>query len=130
MIPYVIVLEPGLVIYKIYMGYWFFERPTMEHLRQDLGAVTGRTGTLPRLNSEQRGTKAERNSFIPTARRTCKHLVNKTEGRASRRGRRGHKGTGAGEIEESALWGQVNLFGNAETKRRIRTNQEINVTLN
>src|ERR1700688_3353395 len=40
MIPYVIVLEPGLVIYKIYMGYWFFGRPTMEDLRQDLRAVT------------------------------------------------------------------------------------------
>ena len=34
MIPHVIVLEPGLVIYKIYMGYWFFGRPTMEDLRQ------------------------------------------------------------------------------------------------
>ena len=27
MIPHVIVLEPGLVIYKIYNGYWFFGRP-------------------------------------------------------------------------------------------------------
>ena len=35
-----IVLEPGLVIYKIYNGYWFFGRPTMEDLRQDLRAVT------------------------------------------------------------------------------------------
>ena len=40
MIPHVIVLEPGLVIYKIYNGYWFFGRPTMEDLRQDLRAVT------------------------------------------------------------------------------------------
>ena len=39
MIPYTIVLEPGLVIYKIYMGYWYFGRPTMEELRQDLRAV-------------------------------------------------------------------------------------------
>jgi peroxiredoxin len=35
MIPHVIVLEPGLVIYKIYHGYWFFGRPTLEDLRQD-----------------------------------------------------------------------------------------------
>jgi len=27
------------VIYKIYMGYWFFGRPTVEELRQDLRAV-------------------------------------------------------------------------------------------
>jgi hypothetical protein len=39
MIPYTIVLEPGLVIYTIYNGYWFFGRPTMEDLRQDLRAV-------------------------------------------------------------------------------------------
>src|SRR4029077_20389363 len=39
MIPHTIVLEPSLVIYKIYMGYWFFGRPTMEELRQDLRAV-------------------------------------------------------------------------------------------
>ena len=39
MIPHTIVLEPGLVIYKIYMGYWFFGRPTTEELRQDLRAA-------------------------------------------------------------------------------------------
>jgi len=39
MIPHVVVLEPGLVIYKIYHGYWFFGRPTNEELRQDLRAV-------------------------------------------------------------------------------------------
>jgi peroxiredoxin len=40
MIPHTIVLEPGLVVYKIYNGYWFFGRPTTEELRQDLRAVT------------------------------------------------------------------------------------------
>jgi peroxiredoxin len=39
MIPHTIVLEPGLVIYKIYMGYWFFGRPTVEELRHDLRTV-------------------------------------------------------------------------------------------
>src|SRR4030095_6490420 len=38
MIPHTIVLEPGLVIHKIYMGYWFFGRPTLEELRHDLRA--------------------------------------------------------------------------------------------
>jgi peroxiredoxin len=42
MIPHTLVLEPGLVIYKIYMGYWFFGRPTLEELRRDLRAVTMR----------------------------------------------------------------------------------------
>jgi peroxiredoxin len=39
MIPHTIVVEPGLVIYKVYNGYWFFGRPTVEDLRQDLRAV-------------------------------------------------------------------------------------------
>jgi peroxiredoxin len=39
MIPHTIVLEPALVVYKIYNGYWFFGRPTNEELRQDLRAV-------------------------------------------------------------------------------------------
>jgi hypothetical protein len=38
--PHVIVLQPGLIVYKIDNGYWFFGRPTMEDLRQDLRAVT------------------------------------------------------------------------------------------
>jgi peroxiredoxin len=40
MIPHTIVLEPGLVVFKIYNGYWFFGRPTVEELRQDLRAVS------------------------------------------------------------------------------------------
>ena len=40
MFPHAIVLEPGLVVHKGYNGYWFFGRPTMEDLRQDLRAVT------------------------------------------------------------------------------------------
>jgi peroxiredoxin len=40
MVPHTLVLEPGLVVHKIYVGYWFFGRPTVEELRQDLRAVT------------------------------------------------------------------------------------------
>ncbi len=36
MLPYTFVLEPGLLIYKIYNGYWFWGRPSTEDLRQDL----------------------------------------------------------------------------------------------
>jgi peroxiredoxin len=39
MIPHTLVLEPGLVVSKIYNGYWFFGRPTIEELRLDLRAV-------------------------------------------------------------------------------------------
>src|ERR1700745_3597583 len=36
MIPHTLVLEPGLIVYKIYNGYWFWGRPSTEDLRQDL----------------------------------------------------------------------------------------------
>ena len=39
MVPHTIVCAPGLVIYKIYNGYWYFGRPTIEELRLDLRAV-------------------------------------------------------------------------------------------
>ena len=42
MIPHTLVLEPGLVVYKIYNGYWFFGRPTVEELRHDLREVSRR----------------------------------------------------------------------------------------
>jgi peroxiredoxin len=68
MIPHVIVLEPGLVIYKIYEGYWFFGRPTMEELRLDLRAVSKKCRpdwdiTAPELKAAwQQGHKE---SFYP-----------------------------------------------------------------
>jgi peroxiredoxin len=40
MIPHTLVLKPGLVIHRIYNGYWFWGRPSVEDLRQDLRAVT------------------------------------------------------------------------------------------
>lgn len=39
-IPYTFLLEPELVIYKIYNGYWFWGRPTVEDLRQDFRAIS------------------------------------------------------------------------------------------
>ncbi len=34
MIPHTLVLEPGLVIYKIYNGYWFWGRTSTEDLHE------------------------------------------------------------------------------------------------
>jgi peroxiredoxin len=42
MIPHTLVLDPVLRVYKIYNGYWFFGRPTVEELRLDLRAVLQR----------------------------------------------------------------------------------------
>jgi peroxiredoxin len=43
MIPHTLVLKPGLVIHRIYNGYWFWGRPSFADLWHDLRAVTGET---------------------------------------------------------------------------------------
>jgi peroxiredoxin len=43
MIPYTLVLKPGLVIHRIYNGYWFWGRPSFAELWQDLRAVSRET---------------------------------------------------------------------------------------
>ena len=90
MIPHTIVLEPGLVIYKIYTSYGFFGRPMVEDLRHDVRAVTkkvcvplptnaGRIGTSQRRHSKRHGSKVARNSSIRMARHFSKLFVNKIE---------------------------------------------------
>ncbi len=72
MIPHTVVLEPGLIVFKIYNGYWFFGRPTVEELRMDLRAVLQRCRpdwdiTRPELKTAwERG---EKERFFPYGRR-------------------------------------------------------------
>ena len=40
MIPHTLVLKPGLVIHRIYNGYWFWGRPTVSDLWHDLRDVS------------------------------------------------------------------------------------------
>jgi peroxiredoxin len=42
-VPHTLILSPGLVIEKAYVGYWFWGRPTPEQLWADLGEVFART---------------------------------------------------------------------------------------
>src|SRR4051794_906120 len=72
MIPHTIVLEPGLVIHKIYMGYWFFGRPTMEELRQDLRAV------LEKCRSDWDISKSEMKTAWQQGRKELFHPYGKT----------------------------------------------------
>jgi peroxiredoxin len=39
MVPHTLVLEPGLIVYSIYCGYWYWGRPSLHDLRVDLRAV-------------------------------------------------------------------------------------------
>jgi peroxiredoxin len=68
MIPHVIVLEPGLVVFRIYNGYWFFGRPTIEELRHDLRAVLKKCRpdwdiTSPEMKAAW--AKGEKDRFYP-----------------------------------------------------------------
>jgi peroxiredoxin len=68
MIPHTLVLEPGLRVYKVYNGYWFFARPTVEELRLDLRAVLRRCRPDWDIGSaEQRAAwaRGDRMSFFP-----------------------------------------------------------------
>jgi peroxiredoxin len=75
MIPHTIVLEPGLVVFKIYNGYWFFGRPTVEELRHDLREVLRKHRpdwdiTAPELRAAwERG---EKDRFYPYGRSYAK----------------------------------------------------------
>ena len=40
MIPYTLVLKPGLVIHSLYNGYWFWGRPSIQDLWRDLRDAT------------------------------------------------------------------------------------------
>jgi hypothetical protein len=42
MIPYTLVLKPGLVIFSVYNGYWFWGRRSFQDPRRDLREVTRR----------------------------------------------------------------------------------------
>ena len=58
MIPHTLVLKPGLVIYSIYNGYWFWGRPSIIDLWRDLRAVTSEIRPdwdLSNPNFERRG---------------------------------------------------------------------------
>jgi peroxiredoxin len=68
MIPHTLVLEPGLVIYKIYVGYWYFGRPTVEELRQDLRAVLARCRPdwdISRPELREAWERGDKSSFYP-----------------------------------------------------------------
>jgi peroxiredoxin len=68
MIPHTLVLEPGLVIYSVYNGYWFWGRPGPEDLRRDLRAVTEKVRVdwdLGKPGLREMWERGDRNSFWP-----------------------------------------------------------------
>jgi peroxiredoxin len=68
MIPHTFVLEPGLVIYSVYNGYWYWGRPGPEDLRHDLREVTKKIRTdwdLDKPELREAWARGDKKSFWP-----------------------------------------------------------------
>lgn len=68
MIPHTIMLEPGLVIHRIYNGYWYFGRPTPEELRRDFREMSREARPdwdLSRPGLRERWEHGDRAAFWP-----------------------------------------------------------------
>jgi peroxiredoxin len=68
MIPYTLVLEPGLVIHSVYNGYWYWGRPGPEDLRRDLREVTRKVRTdwdLATPGMREAWERGDKNQFWP-----------------------------------------------------------------
>jgi hypothetical protein len=68
MIPHTLVLKPGLEIFKIYNGYWYWGRPSVEELRADLREL--RRGIAPDWDLSVPGLReawerGDRSTFFP-----------------------------------------------------------------
>jgi peroxiredoxin len=78
MVPFTFVLEPGLKIFRIYNGYWYWGRPSVEELRGDLRKVFQRIRpdwdiTDPELKAAwERG---ESEQFFPYRKRRPRKLA-------------------------------------------------------
>jgi hypothetical protein len=68
MIPHTFVLEPGLKIYKIYNGYWYWGRPSTAELHQDLREIARRIRPDWKIDTPEMRAKwerGERQAFYP-----------------------------------------------------------------
>lgn len=81
MVPHTLVLEPGLVIYSIYNGYWFWGRPSPAELRRDLRAVASKVRPdwdLGRADLRAAWDAGERSQFYPYSTPTRNELLDRT----------------------------------------------------
>ena len=83
MIPHTLVLKPGLLIHRIYNGYWFWGRPSVVDLWHDLRAVTSEIRPdwdLSAPDSAKPGTRATCRAFTAGTR---ERKLSRLDGRRS-----------------------------------------------
>ena len=63
MIPHTLMLKPGLVIHRVYNGYWFWGRPSFYDLWHDLRAATSEIRLDRDLSTPGSGKPGTRATF-------------------------------------------------------------------
>ncbi|MBA3901775.1 MAG: redoxin domain-containing protein [Bacteroidetes bacterium] len=81
MIPYTFVLEPGLKIFKIYCGYWYWGRPSTTELHQDLRELYSKQRPDWKIDTEEmrekwKDEKNRNKNFYPYGRSWEKEFAN------------------------------------------------------
>ena len=78
MLPYTLVLKPGLKIFKVYNGYWFWGRPTTDELHRDLREVSMEVRPDWKIDTPEMREKWERgqkDAFYPYGQSTKQVLA-------------------------------------------------------
>ena len=83
MIPHTIVLKPGLVVHAVYNGYYYWGRPSMAELHQDLRAATREVRpdwdpTLPELRDKW--AKGDKKDFYPYGSKSMEQTLKEMAG--------------------------------------------------
>ena len=86
MVPHTFVLEPGLGIFSIYNGYWYWGRPSLHELHLDLREVLKKIRPdfdLHAVGLREAWERGEREQFLVEG---IEPAIRYTEGRASASG--------------------------------------------
>jgi len=81
MIPHTLVLQPGLRIFKIYNGYWYWGRPSTAELHLDLRGVTQKIRPDWKIDTpemRERWNAGQRQRFWPYGKSLRQTLVRMT----------------------------------------------------
>jgi hypothetical protein len=68
MMPHTFVAEPGLKVYKIYDGYWYWGRPSVAELHADLREVSRRIRPDWKIDTpemREKWQRGDKKSFFP-----------------------------------------------------------------
>lgn len=83
MVPHTLVLKPGLIVHRIWNGYWYWGRPSTAELHEVLREVTREIRPdwdLSRPEVEQAWRRGEKDAFFPYGRRSMTQVLTEMAG--------------------------------------------------